>query len=611
MKGLHWVVVASAALLAALLWVASRPPDAATEAAAATTQAPADEFAIRDVRVFDGERVLERATVHVRDGRIVALGEALALPDGIQSVPGAGRTLLPGFIDAHVHTWGEARQDALRFGVTAQLDMFSDPAQLPAARRERATLDTTDRADLWSAGMLATAAGGHGTQFGIAVPTLAAPDAAAAWVAARKAEGSDYIKIVRENMHVYGATNALPTLDRATAAALIDAAHAQGLRAVVHVSALADAREAIEDGADGLVHLFHDAPADGAFVTLARERGVFVVPTLAVIAGFSGRATTLPDDPRVLPWLSAEQRGTLAARFPAPPEPAHLLAALESVQRLHVAGVPLLAGTDAPNPNTAHGASMHEELVLLVDGGLAPRDALAAATARAADAFGLDDRGRIAPGKRADLVLVEGNPTADITATRAIAAIWKNGRAVQRNRAVAVADGAALDVLAPGLVSDFDTGGLDARIGSWSATSDRMAGGASDATVAALPDGAAGAGALRTQGRIEPGFAYPWAGAFLAVGAAPMQPVDASALTELVFQARGDGRAYAVLLFSGQQPRPIPARVQFTPGTEWREVRVVFADVADVDLATLRGIAFTAHDPAGAFTLDLDRVELR
>ena len=197
---------------------------------------------IRDVRLFDGERFHARMSVQVRDGQVQAVAERLDVPAGMAVVEGAGRTLLPGLIDAHVHTWGDARRDALRFGVTTMLDMFSDPAALPAARAERVSLAPTDRADLWSAGTLATAPGGHGTQYGMAIPTLAAPGDAEAWVQARQAEGSDYIKIVREDLHVYRDGAALPTLDEATAAALIQAARQRGLRAVVHASAQEAAR---------------------------------------------------------------------------------------------------------------------------------------------------------------------------------------------------------------------------------------------------------------------------------------------------------------------------------------------------------------------------------
>jgi imidazolonepropionase-like amidohydrolase len=96
--------------------------------------------------------------------------------------------------------------------------------------------------------------------------------------------------------------------------------------------------------------------------------------------------------------------------------------------------VEILAGSDAPNPGTAHGASLHHELELLVRAGLTPIEALRAATSAPARRFGLADRGRIAPGQRADLLLVAGDPTADILATRAIERIWKNGAVVERRR---------------------------------------------------------------------------------------------------------------------------------------------------------------------------------
>ena len=101
--------------------------------------------------------------------------------------------------------------------------------------------------------------------------------------------------------------------------------------------------------------------------------------------------------------------------------------ALDSVRAFHQNGTPILAGSDSPNPGTTPGASLHRELELLVEAGLTPSEALKAATANPADAFGLVDRGRIAPGFRADLLLVEGNPISRITDTRRIAGIWKRG----------------------------------------------------------------------------------------------------------------------------------------------------------------------------------------
>jgi len=106
--------------------------------------------------------------------------------------------------------------------------------------------------------------------------------------------------------------------------------------------------------------------------------------------------------------------------------------AKSTVATFRRAGVVILAGTDSNDDLTApcqiaHGESLHEELERMVDAGLAPAEALRGATSLAADTFGLTDRGVIAPGRRADLVLVDGDPTQDISATRNIRGVWIGG----------------------------------------------------------------------------------------------------------------------------------------------------------------------------------------
>jgi imidazolonepropionase-like amidohydrolase len=99
----------------------------------------------------------------------------------------------------------------------------------------------------------------------------------------------------------------------------------------------------------------------------------------------------------------------------------------QEIQQLVDAGVPILAGTDAPVPGSAHGASLHWELEHLVEAGMTPTAALAAATSVPARIFRMADRGRIAPALRADLLLVDGDPSRDIRSTRRIVAVWKRG----------------------------------------------------------------------------------------------------------------------------------------------------------------------------------------
>lgn len=167
--------------------------------AAPGQEVPESRFAVVDVTLFDGGAFQRNQDVWIEDGRVRALGPRLRLPEDLPRVDGRGHTLLPGLIDGHVHTFGGTLNDALRFGVTSVLDQFTDPALLPGAKSARDDIARTGEADLFSAGMLATAPGGHGTQFGMAVEPLTEPASAAAWVRARKDEGSDWIKIISED----------------------------------------------------------------------------------------------------------------------------------------------------------------------------------------------------------------------------------------------------------------------------------------------------------------------------------------------------------------------------------------------------------------------------
>ncbi|NGX16075.1 amidohydrolase family protein [Wenzhouxiangella sp. XN24] len=386
--------------------------------------------AIIDVRLFDGTDFLEDATVILADGRVLAAGHDIEVPTGATVIDGRGRTALPGLIDAHAHVFGAAREDALRFGVTTLLDMFRMPMDSVQVRAERESLSATKRADLFSAGYLATVPGGHGTQFGFPVPTLNDTDPAE-WVAARLEEGSDYIKIVIEDGSNWG--RELPTLAPDTVRALVAAAHARGVLAVAHVSTYAAARMALDAGVDGLVHLFVDAPVDAQFIAAAQSAGAWIMPTATVLAASHGHsgAAELSEHPVLGARLSPMQAQTLGQAFPGTAARRDRWPmVLAGVRALHEAGVPLLAGSDAPNPGTAHGASLHHELALLVEAGLAPIAALRAATSNPARAFGLPDRGCLQPGCRADLLLLEGDPREDIDNTARIERIWKNGHPV-------------------------------------------------------------------------------------------------------------------------------------------------------------------------------------
>ena len=379
-------------------------------------------FVVEGARVFDGESFLGRlhagVRVLVRGGRIHDVGLNLDVPPDTEVVDGRGMTLLPGLIDAHTHVdEAEDLTQALLFGVTTELDMAMDPSLAGRLRGEQQRASVLDRADLLSAGYLATAPEGHGTQYGMWLPTLTRVAEADEWVAERLEEGSDYIKLVVDDRSGY------EMLNLEIAVALIEAAHARDALAVAHIRRAAHARELAEAGVDGLAHIMTDELPGQDLVERFAEGGGFVVPTLQVFDG--GQPEVMRSD-LVRRWLGEEDRHHLdRLRTPGGPAP-------EAVAELHAGGVTLLAGSDAPTRPAVHGASLHGELEMMLEAGLDPVDVLTAATAAPADVLGLRDRGRIEPGRRADLLLVDGDPADDIRATAAIERIWKAGEPVDR-----------------------------------------------------------------------------------------------------------------------------------------------------------------------------------
>jgi imidazolonepropionase-like amidohydrolase len=412
-------------------------------AALATAQLNPRSTLVRDVRVFDGERVVEHRNVLIAEGKIAAVGSADApTPAGAESIDGRGRTLLPGLIDAHVHLpiFGahEALEQPLAFGVTTVVVMGTPPPPpgftgktALTLMKELASTDPPDIADLQTAGTVATAKDGHpyqmdGGRGSAGAPTINAPNDAAAFVAARVAEGSDFIKIIYDDTSAsYG--RKLPTLNEATIAALASAAHGQARLAVAHIGTEGQAMGAINAGVDGLAHLFVGPTVSDEFVQLAARRGVFVIPTLSVLYSVCGHSDgqQILDDVRMMARVRSQFRAPLS--WPAGGITPSCDGAKAAVRRLSEARVPIVAGTDAPGAGTTYGASLHWELQHLVDAGMNPTAALASATSVAARAFRMTDRGRIQPGMRADLLLVDGDPTTDIRATRNIVRIWKKG----------------------------------------------------------------------------------------------------------------------------------------------------------------------------------------
>ncbi|WEH36631.1 amidohydrolase family protein [Streptomyces sp. AM 4-1-1] len=406
--------------------------------------------AIINGRVFDGEQVLEDTTVVLNGTRIAAVGGEP--PAGAGIVDARGGTLLPGLLDAHVHTSEEALALALRFGITTELEM-----QGMNTKPGRAHITENDSlADVRSAGFGITPPGGHPSELmpkGFKpgghsgpddrgnrpapremplMPFSTTPEEAVGFIPQLVAAGSDYIKFMVDDGSVEGHPG-LPMLDQATLTAGVAEAHRHGMLTIAHTLTVDATRMAIEAGIDGFAHLFMDRPHTVEIIELIAASHAFVIPCVVLNASMMGiTGSSLTEDPRVGSRLNEAWTNTLNSSYDRYPQ-GKLEDVLASVKALHDAGVELLAGTDAaPMPlpflgGVVHGASVHQELQYLVRAGLTPIQALRAATLTPARRFGLEDRGRIAEGLRADLLLVNGDPTTTISDTLNLRDVWRRG----------------------------------------------------------------------------------------------------------------------------------------------------------------------------------------
>ena len=386
-------------------------------------------ISIKNVRMFDGQE-MRVGSVDIDNGRIISMDREVSGNGCRIDCGGSDVTLLPGLIDSHVHLYREVSlAQSLAFGVTYLLDMFADPAHIKYLKDvvERGKREGSQLPDLLSAGFTVTCKNGHCTEYGFDVPTIEKPEDAQQFVDSRIEEGSDYIKIIYD-----GGRGRFRKIRSETLQESIKAARRRGRLSIVHAMCLQDAKEALAARADGLAHLFVDMKPDEEFVRMASNAGSFVVPTMTVLASLCGMKVHDTGRMQWREYISCEDK-----QFDPMGAPSHLKLysnAEETVKRLVDAKVPILAGTDALNDGTWYGVSLHKELELLVKAGMKPVDALASATSLPADIFRLGSMGRIKEGMNADLLLVRGDPSRNITATQDILLVMKGGKAVDRKR---------------------------------------------------------------------------------------------------------------------------------------------------------------------------------
>ena len=263
-------------------------------------------------RVFDGREVQPEISVRFVGGLVTACAARDVARDGDEVVDGTGRTLLPGLIDAHTQLLPGAPQQACTFGVTTELDMFSQPDLVRRCKGEAAVRHEV--ADVRSSGIGATAPGGHPSMMYAPFPTVTGPDDADGFVADRIAEGSDYLKIIYEpGSRLF----TLPSLDFATVRALAQAAHDRGMVVVVHATSVAVFAGVVGSGVGVLTHVPVDALLDDELVGRIAAAGIALTPTLATIENALGEdgGRQLADDPALRPFLGpAGGRSSPAAR---------------------------------------------------------------------------------------------------------------------------------------------------------------------------------------------------------------------------------------------------------------------------------------------------------
>ncbi|EHK46023.1 hypothetical protein TRIATDRAFT_40443 [Trichoderma atroviride IMI 206040] len=356
-------------------------------------------MAITNVRVFDGLVVGPPSTVIITSsGRIGRVYRPSTVCPSLEHVFDAGgMTLIPGLMDSHAHPSNISNLVSMASnGITTTALAACLNQEFCASLRSHAGLT-----QLITASFQGTTAESSTTAL---VPASEAfqlvhnASEAPAWVARQVAQGADFIKLI-------GSAPG-PGLTQDEQTALVRAAHESDKQVVLHAASYAAYEQGLIAGADQIHHAPLDVPVDDRLLGMFRRGATKAVcPTLTMMRAIVQRAH---------------------------PANSSFASANATVARLHAAGVPIMAGTDAnavPGvpASVAFGTSLHDELENLVDAGLTPLEALRAATVVPARVYGLHDRGMIVEGARADLVLINGDPTVNISTTRNVQRVWIGG----------------------------------------------------------------------------------------------------------------------------------------------------------------------------------------
>lgn len=423
--------------------------------------AMADAVAFRHVRVIDGQggAPVESATLLIQDGRIAALGPdaGVSVPKGAREIDLSGKSVLPGLISNHSHVgltdgvvvgpqnYTRANVERQlkqwqRFGVTTVTSLgMNAPAFL--SMREAAHEGRMRGADLFGADR------GFGVEQGappvkVGADQLYRPrsvEEARAFVRDSASRKPDVLKIWVDDFNHTLAAKMKPEIYTA----IIDEAHRLGLRVAAHVYYLDDARKLVDAGVDILAHGIRDRDVDAALIQAMKANGTWYIATLDLDEAFYIYAQQ-PEWMRsaffresLQPALSAQfddagwRQKILADTNMIEHERTSLATSQRNLKALFDGGVKIGFGTDSgANPLRIPGFAEHRELQLMVAAGLTPMQAIGIATSQAAALLGLDDRGVLAVGKRADLLVVDGDPSKRIEDLQRIDSVWQRGAQV-------------------------------------------------------------------------------------------------------------------------------------------------------------------------------------
>jgi len=386
---------------------------------------------IRAGRVFPAldETVLEDAWVRVEDGRVADVTDAEPRADGARRIERPDATLLPGLIDCHVHltvsgggNWlGEAQDPtpviawrAARFAAATLRGGFTTVRTLGGSERIEILLRDEIRAGriagprILATGRVICMTGGHGAWVGREAD---GPDEVRKAAREQIKDGADVIKLIATGgVMTPGVEPGAPQLGEEELRAGVEEATKAGKRTASHAQGSAGILAAVRAGIHSIEHGFY---LTDEIVAEMRERGTCYSATLAAARGIAEAPPgAVPD------WAQAKAQSVREAHA-------------GSFRLAHAGGVKLVLGTDAGTPFNHHGQNARE-LELMVEAGLSPTEGLLAATRNGADLLGiLDQVGTLEPGKAADLLLVRGDPTRDVTTILAdggILAVVQAGR---------------------------------------------------------------------------------------------------------------------------------------------------------------------------------------